>query len=252
MARHEITRAILVTGSGSGIGAAIVRCLAGPGAGILIHAHRNKAGCARVAKQAEALGAKTRIVLADLAKPGAGAKLVAAAVEAFGRLDVLVSNAGFPSRRVIGEMERDELDRLYGVMLRGFFDLATAALPYLKKSRDGRVVTVSSHNAHVFRNDYLFYPGSGAIKAGVEAMTRAFAVQMAPRRVTVNSVVPGLIRKHEGPQFLSEREWRALAKKIPLRRVGQADEVAALVAFLCSKDAGYITGQCIHINGGFI
>ena len=252
MARRKVTRAILVTGSGSGIGAAIVRRLAGPGAGILIHANHNKAGCARVAKDAEAKGASVRIALADLSKPGAGETLVKTAVKAFGRLDVLVSNAGFPSRRIIGEMKREELDYLYGAMLRGFFDLATAALPHLKKSLDGRVVTVSSHNAHVFRNDYLFYPGSGAIKAGVEAMTRAFAVQVAPHAVTVNSVVPGLIRKYEGPQFLSEKEWRALAKKVPLRRAGQADEVAALVQFLCSKDAGYITGQCIHINGGFI
>lgn len=252
MARHEIARAILVTGSGSGIGAAIASRLAGPRTGILIHAHRNKAGCARVARDAETKGARTRVVLADLAKPGAGEKLVRAAVKAFGRLDVLVSNAGFPSRRVIGELKREELDHLYGVMLRGFFDLATAALPHLKKSLDGRVVTISSHNAHIFRNDYLFYPGSGAIKAGVETMTRAFAVQMAPHAVTVNSVVPGLIRKYQGPQFLSEKEWRELVKIVPLGRAGQADEVAALVQFLCSKDAGYITGQCIHINGGFI
>ncbi len=252
MARHKIARAVLVTGSGSGIGAAIVRRLAAPGVGILIHARHNRAGCERVAKEAASKGAKTRIALADLGKPGSGENLVKAAAKAFGRLDVLISNAGFPSRRVIGEMKRDELDRIYGVMLRGFFDLATASLPHLKKSRDGRVVTISSHNAHVFRSDYLVYPGSGAIKAGVEAMTRAFAVQMAPLGVTVNSVVPGLIRKHEGPQFLSEREWRELAKKIPLGRVGRADEVAALVAFLCSRDAGYITGQCIHINGGFI
>jgi NAD(P)-dependent dehydrogenase (short-subunit alcohol dehydrogenase family) len=252
MAGRTVSRAVLVTGSGSGIGAAIVRRLAGPGVGILIHARHNRAGCARAAREAEAKGARTRVVLADLAKPGAGAKLVKAAAKAFGRLDVLVSNAGFPSRRVIGEMERGELDHLFAAMLGGFFDLATAALPYLKKSKDGRVVTVSSHNAHVFRNDYLFYPGSGAVKAGIEAMTRAFAVQMAPHAVTVNSVVPGLIRKHEGPQFLSEKEWRELAAKIPLGRVGQADEVAALVGFLCSRDAGYITGQCIHVNGGFI
>lgn len=247
-----IERGIVVTGSGSGIGEAIVRRLAGPGRGILLHAAHNKAGCERVARDLATLGATTAIELGDLADPGVGARLVDAAATAFGRVDVLIANAGFPDRKLIGELGRDDLDYMYRAMLGGLFDMLTAARPHLLAATNGRVVAISTHCAHVFRNDYPIYPGSGPIKAAMETMVRAAATQFAPSGVTVNAVVPGLIRKpHNTEQFLSNAEWDALAAKVPMRRIGEPDEVAAMVAFLASKDAGYVTGQCIHVNGGF-
>ncbi|MBL8698448.1 MAG: SDR family oxidoreductase [Alphaproteobacteria bacterium] len=248
-----ITRGILVTGSGSGIGEMIVRRLAAPGTGILLHAAKNRAGCERVARELEARGAKTAIELGDLADAGVGARLVEATARAFGRIDVVIANAGFPDRKLIGELTRDDLDYMYRAMLGGLFDMLTAAQPHLLKATDGRVVAISTHCAHVFRNDYPLYPGSGPIKAAMETMVRAAATQFAPSGVTVNAVVPGLIRKpHNTEQFLSNAEWDALAAKIPMRRIGEPDEVAAAVCFLASKDASYITGQCIHVNGGFV
>ena len=248
-----ITRGVLVTGSGSGIGEAIVRRLATPGTGILLHAAHNRAGCERVATDLGKMGTATAIELGDLAEPGTGARLVDATVKAFGRVDIVIANAGFPDRKLIGELSRDDLDYMYRAMLGGLFDMLTAAQPHLLKACHGRVVAISTHCAHVFRNDYPIYPGSGPIKAAMETMIRAAAAQFAPHGVTVNAVVPGLIRKpHNTEQFLAAAEWQALADKIPMRRIGEPDEVAAAVAFLASRDAAYITGQCLHVNGGFI
>jgi NAD(P)-dependent dehydrogenase (short-subunit alcohol dehydrogenase family) len=248
-----VERAILITGSGSGIGAAICRRLAVPGAGVLVHAKSNRDGVERVAAAARAAGAEAITALADLADPATGAALVRRTVEAFGRLDVLVANAGFPDRRPVGSLDRAGFDYVHDVVTGGLFEMCTAALPRLQTARDGRVVSISTHNAHVFRTDYPFYPASAAAKAGLEALTRTLAVQLGPHGVTVNCVVPGLIRKDPGtPQFLSPEEWRGFAAKIPLGRIGEPDDVAAAVAFLCSRDAAYVTGQLIHVNGGFI
>lgn len=247
-------RSILITGSGSGIGAAIARKLAAPGHAIVLHALTNRSGCERVAADLREAGAETNIVLGDLSDPPTGRRLVETTVEVFGGLDVLVANAGFPERRPFGEIDRAGFDHTHAVIAGGFFEMATAALPHLAAAgRSGRVVTVSTHNAHVFRTEYPFYPASSSAKAGLEALTRALAMQLAPHGVTVNCVVPGLVKKDpDTPQFLSEEEWRDFIRVVPLGRIGEPEEVADVVAYLCSAGAGYVTGQRIHVNGGMI
>ena len=253
MPKDSELRSILVTGSSSGIGAAIARRLARPGVGIVVHALHNQDGCDAVAAELRAAGAQATVLLGDLAKPDTAAKLVDCAVNSFGGLDVVIANAGFPVRGVIGEIDRATLDHCWAVIAGSFFELVTAAHRHLRRGTDPRVVAISTHNAHIFRTDYLLYPASGAAKAGLEAMVRAVAVQFGTDGITVNAVVPGLVRKQaDTVQFLSNEEWRNFTSKIPLGRIGEPDEVAAAVAFLASRDASYVTAQIIHVNGGFI
>lgn len=254
---------ILITGAASGIGAATARALAQPDASMLLHTKSNRAGLEKVAAELEAEGVRTVLALGDLAEPATGTHLVETAAVTFGGLDILVANAGFPLRPLIGTLTRVELDHAYAVIAGGFFELASAALPHLKAAgaqggvggrAGGRVVAISTHNAHLFLPGYLNFPASAAAKAALETLVKSLALQLAPDGVTVNAIAPGLIAKDKdsGEQTLSPEDWRRLTARIPMGELGTPADIAATVAFLCSPAARYITGQILHVDGGLV
>jgi NAD(P)-dependent dehydrogenase (short-subunit alcohol dehydrogenase family) len=246
-------RVILVTGAASGIGAATCKMLAAPGVAIMAHTRRNRAGAEAVAASVRARGGVADIVLGDLAEAGMAARVVEAAVAAFGGLDVLVSNAGFADRTRIEMLGDDAFAASHEAIAGAFFRLARAAIPFLRAGRDARVVAVSSFVAHVFRGDVSLFPASAGAKAALEAMARALAIELAPSGVTVNAVVPGFIRKDAGTHAaLDPAVLSGQIGKIPLGRVGVPDDVAAAIAFFASPAAGYVTGQALHVSGGLV
>lgn len=246
-------RIILVTGAASGIGAACCRRLAGPGTAVLVHTRKNRDGAEQVAEDVRAAGGQAAVMLGDIADPALPEALVAECVARFGGLDVVVANAGFADKTKLADLTDMGFARSMDTVLWAFLRLSRAALPALAKSEAPRIVAISSFVAHVFRTDAATFPATAAAKAGVEALVRAIAIEAAADGITANAVAPGFTRKDAtGHSALDPAQWAAVISRIPMGRLGTPADVAQAVAFLASPEAGYITGQVLHVNGGLV
>ena len=247
----EIERVVLLTGAASGIGAATARTLAGPGTALLLHTRGNAEGLEQVASEARESGAAVETTLADLAEADAAKMLVDTACDRFGRIDQIVSNAGFADKRRFGDVDAAALRNSLAAITEAFFGLVTAALPQLEASRWGRVVAVSSFVAHTFGANDTIFPVSAAAKSGLESLAKALAYQLAPSGTTVNCVSPGYTQKDAGAHAaVSGDGWKKAAAAAPMNSLAQPADVAAATAFFLSRDAERITGQVLHVDAG--
>lgn len=237
----------LVTGAQQGIGRAIAVALAREGADVAVNFLDDRAAGERVAGLVRDLGRKAIAVGGDVARIRDVEAMVAAVGSGLGPPDVLVNNAGVFPRSEFLELAEREWDHVLGVNLKGSFLCAQAtARAMVAAGRPGAIVNISSS---AIRGDArgVHYSAS---KAGVLGLTRAMALALAPHRIRVNAIAPGLTNTQQPRYGNTEEQIAARAREIPLGRMAEPDEIARIAVFLASDDAGWMTGELVHVNGG--
>lgn len=237
-----MTRRALVTGGSGAIGAAICRALARDGAHVAIHAHRNVSEAARIADEIRTAGGSAEPIAFDVTDAGVTRRELERLLEG-GPIQILINNAGIHSDAPMAGMTQEQWESVLAVSLNGFFNVTRPLLLPMIATRWGRILSLSSVAAVLGNRGQANY---AAAKSGLHGATRSLALELASRGVTVNVVAPGIISSSMSDRVFSPQ---MIASLVPMKRAGTPAEVAALVAFLASDAAGYISGQLIQING---
>ena len=238
-------RVAIITGGTRGIGAACAAWLAERGASVVVSG-RDGDRMQSALKAMEGLAGRVVGVAADAAKREDADRLVDAARQEFGRLDVVVNNAGITRDTLLIRMKDDDWDQVMDVNLRGAFLMTRAAAKTMMRQRSGRIINVASTAGAMGNAGQVNY---SAAKAGLIGLTKACARELAHWSILVNAVAPGLIDTDMSAQ-IPDAARQALLAQIPLARIGTAREVAEVVGFLAGDGASYVTGQVFHVNGG--
>jgi 3-oxoacyl-[acyl-carrier protein] reductase len=240
-------KSVIVTGGSRGIGRAIVELFAEDGAEVVFFYRGNAAAAAEVVEAGRAAGRKITAEQVDVTDSAACAAAVERTVERCGTVDVLVNNAGVIRDNLLAALEVEDVKAVLDTNVVGVFNVTRAVVPHMIARRAGKIVTMSSVSGEKGGRGQTNYAAS---KGAVNSLTRALAVELAPRRINVNCVAPGVIET-EMTQDIRDRAGDDVKSRILLRRFGQPRDVALAVWFLASKHADYITGQVLHVDGGF-
>ena len=235
---------VLVTGSSRGIGKAIALYLGEKGFDVVVHCRSRRDDADAVSDELKAMGRASRVLQFDLTDREQCAEQLMQDIEEYGAYYGVVCNAGVTADNAFPALTGEEWDSVLHTNLDGFYNvLQPLIMPMIRRRKAGRIVTISSVSGLIGNRGQVNY---SAAKAGIIGATKALALELAKRKITVNCVAPGLI----DTEMLEQLPVDEIKKMIPMRRIGEAKEVAAAVAFLLSDDAGYITRQVISVNGG--
>lgn len=238
-----MSKRALITGASGGIGGAIARRLAADGCHVVLHGSSNPDALELLRAEIEGAGGTAETVRFDLRDGPAVAAGMAAVLEG-GALQILVHNAGIHDDAPLAGMADEQWDRVIDVSLNGFYRVARPAILPMIRTRWGRIVCISSISGLIGNRGQVNY---AAAKAGLHGAVKALALEYADRGVTVNAVAPGIIRAPDGTVPIPKDRLETL---VPMKRAGEAADVAELVGFLASDKAGYITGQIVSVSGG--
>lgn len=241
------TKTAIVTGASRGIGRHIALRLAQEGFAVVVNYNASQEAAQAVVAEIEAAGGQALAVAANVAQAADVARLFATAIQAFGGVDVLVNNAGISALKPLADTDDALLDQLVNTNVRGTLHGLRQAARHLRMG--GRIINFSSTAVASAT------PGLGAYiatKAAVEAMTRVFAKELKGRNITVNAIAPGLINSEMFAEGKTDAQIQQMAQAAPLGRLGEASEIASIVAFLVREDAAWVNGQIIRANGGVL
>ncbi|MBI1897234.1 MAG: glucose 1-dehydrogenase [Acidobacteria bacterium] len=237
----------LITGAGRGIGRAIARRMAADGASVVV-ADLNLDNAASAAAEVLGLSGKAHAVQVDISDSAAVQAMLAETLRVFGRLDVIVNNAGVGLTKLLLDTTLEEWERVLRVNLTGVFLCSQAAARVMIQQRSGRIINIASLSGQRGGTGRAAY---GASKAGVTALTRVMAVELAPYGITVNEIAPGPVNTEMTAVTHDDATRQAYYNLVPMRRYAEREEIAAAAVFLASADAAFINGHTLNVDGGF-
>ena len=244
----EEKKVVVVTGASRGIGKEIALKYAENGYNVAINYVSDKTNVEELEKEFKEKGAEALIVKADVSKSEQVQEFIKAVIEKYGKIDVLVNNAGITRDMLLMRMKEEDFDKVIEINLKGTFLVTKEVVPYMMKKRDGKIISLSSVVGVTGNAGQCNYSAS---KAGIIGFTKSIAKELASRNIRANAVAPGFIET-DMTNVLSDEVKENINKQIPMRRMGTAREIANVVYFLGSEESSYITGQVINIDGGMV